>query len=43
MLCDIMGKESIDRLPILVSGVGIEQLFGVQKIPRSTGESMALR
>ena len=41
MLCDIMGKEVVDRLPILVSGVGIQQLLAVPKIYTGTGDNMA--
>ena len=37
MLCNILGKD-VDRLPILVSGIGAEQLLSVLEI---TGQSIA--
>ena len=37
-----MGKEVVDRLPILVYGVGIQQLLGVPKIYSGTGDNMAI-
>ena len=36
-----MGKEVVDRLPVLVSGVGIQQWFAVPKIHSGTGDNMA--
>lgn len=41
LMTDISGKEVVDRLPILVSGVDIDQLLNVPKLPSGTGESMA--
>lgn len=41
MLEDITGHEVVDRLPILVSGKGIEQLLAVPKLPNGTGQAMA--
>lgn len=38
---DLTNKEHVDRLPILVSGVGMEQLLTVSKLPSSTGEAQA--
>jgi len=35
ILPDITGKESVDRLPILVSGVGVDQLLAVPKLSSS--------
>ena len=32
LLPDITGRENFDRLPVLVTGAGIEQLLGVPKI-----------
>jgi len=41
LLPDITGKEMVDRLPVIVSGVGINQLLGVPKISAGTGEAQA--
>ncbi|XP_065679988.1 uncharacterized protein LOC124806701 [Hydra vulgaris] len=42
LLPDISEKhEKIDRLPILVSGQGVERLLNVPKLPNGTGEAMA--
>ena len=41
IICDILGKEDIDRLPILVSGVCAEQLLYVPKLLEGTGQSIA--
>jgi len=41
ILPDITGKESVDRLPILVSGVGVDQLLAVPKLPSGSGEASA--
>lgn len=41
MLEDITGKESVDRLPILVSGAGVQQLLAVPKLSVGTGEATA--
>jgi len=38
---DLTSHEQVDRLPILVSGVGIEQLLGVPKLHSGSGEEMA--
>jgi len=38
---DLTSKEHIDRLPVLISGVGVEQLLGVPKLPSGTGEAQA--
>jgi len=38
---DLTTKEHADRLPILVSGAGTEQLLGVPKLSRGTGEVQA--
>lgn len=38
---DISGYEKVDRLPILVSGEGIDQLLSVPKLSRGTGEATA--
>ncbi|CAH0547070.1 unnamed protein product [Brassicogethes aeneus] len=40
MIEDISGHETVDRLPILVSGQGVEQLFAVPKLPRGTGDDL---
>lgn len=41
LLEDITGHETVDRLPILVSGQGIDQLLSVPKLDRGTGEACA--
>src|SRR6218665_2466655 len=42
LLPDISGNhEKVDRLPILVSGRGVERLLNVPKLPNDTGEAMA--
>ncbi|GBP26469.1 hypothetical protein EVAR_85971_1 [Eumeta japonica] len=41
LLEDITGHETVDRLPILVSGQGIDQLLLVPKLDRGTGEACA--
>lgn len=41
LLPDITGKETVDRLPILVSGDGVDQLLAVPKLPSGTGEASA--
>ena len=41
LLPDLTGKELVDRLPALLSGVGLHQLLGVSKLTSSTGEAQA--
>ena len=41
LLEDISSKEIVDRLPILVSGQGVDQLLCVPKLPSGTGEAAA--
>ena len=41
MLTDTSGKEVVDRLPILVTGDGVQQLLGVPKISSGTGLAMS--
>ena len=36
---DLTTREHVDRLPVLISGVGVEQLLGVPKLPSGTGEA----
>ena len=38
---DLMGKEHVDRLPILVTGLGVHKLLGVPKLVGRTGENTA--
>lgn len=38
---DITGHETVDRLPILVSGQGVDQLLSVPKLCHGTGEACA--
>ena len=39
LLEDISGEEIVDRLPVLVSGNGVEQLLGVPKLNSGTGDN----
>lgn len=41
MLPEMTGKETVDRLPILVSGYRVAKLLGIPKLPSATGESQA--
>lgn len=41
MLHDISGHEIVDRLPILVSGKGTDQLLAVPKLQGAKEETMA--
>lgn len=38
---DITGHQTVDRLPILVSGQGVDQLLAVPKLDRGTGQVCA--
>lgn len=38
ILPDITGRQSVDRLPVLVSGYQVDQLLGVPKLNHGTGE-----
>jgi len=42
MLPDITGSARVNRLQILVSGLQVEQLFGVQNLANGIGEAMLL-
>lgn len=41
LLPDVTGKESVDRLPILVSGEGVDQLLAVPMLPSGSGKATA--
>lgn len=41
LLPDLTGIEKVDRLPVIVSGLGIHQLLGVLKLNSGTGEAQA--
>ena len=41
LIPDLIGKEKVDRLPVLVSGKGVSQLLTVAKLPSGTGEAEA--
>ena len=41
MMSDISGRDSVDRLPVVISGLGVDQLLCVPKIATGTGENMA--
>ena len=41
LLEDICSRQIVDRLPILVSGAGVDQLLGVPKLARGTGQASA--
>ena len=36
MMSDIHGKDVVDRLPMIVSRLGVDQLLCVPKLPRCT-------
>lgn len=38
---DLTSHEHVDRLPVLISGAGIEQLLGVPKLSSGTGDAQA--
>jgi len=40
MMCDISGNDVVNRLPIIVSGFGADQLLEVPKLLSSIGESI---
>lgn len=42
LLSDIVGTEVVDRLPILLTSCGSEQLLGVPKLDSGTGVEQAL-
>ena len=37
----VNGGPAVDRLPVLVSGDGVEKLFAVPSLPNGTGEATA--
>jgi len=39
---DIIGHETVDRLPILVSGKSVDQLLAIPKLISGTGQSISL-
>ena len=41
LLPDIIGKQKVDRLPVILSGVETEQLLGIPKITSGVGEAQA--
>lgn len=41
LLPDLVGEATVERLPIIVSGIGTEQLLGVPKLPTGTGANQA--
>ncbi len=38
---NLTANKHVDRLPVLITGVGVEQLLGVQKLTSGTGEAQA--
>lgn len=40
-MADLTGDEKVDRLPVIVSGPGIEQLLPAPKMSSGTGQAMA--
>ena len=38
---DLTSHQHVDRLPVLISGAGVEQLLGVPKLSSGTGEAQA--
>ena len=41
LMNDLTGEEKVDRLPIIVSGSGIDQLLSIPKLSAGTGQAMA--
>lgn len=41
MLPEVAGTENVERLAVLVTGLGTEQLLGIPKLPSSTGVAQA--
>jgi len=41
MMSDIAGREIDDPLPVVISGLGIDQLLSVPKVAAGTGDNMA--
>ena len=41
LMKDLTCREHVDRLPLLISGVGVEQLLGVPKLVSGMGEAQA--
>jgi len=37
LMKDLTGKEHVKRVPVLISGVGVEQLLGVPKLALGAG------
>lgn len=42
LLPDITGREKVERLPVIISGVSTQQLLGVPKLERGTGLNQAI-
>jgi len=40
LMPDLTGRNDVDRLPILVTGLGIEKLLAAPKLSNGTGEQM---
>ena len=41
LMMDLTGDAKMDRLPVIVSGSEVDQLFCIPKLSASTGETMA--
>ena len=41
LMTDLTGKEHIDRLPVIVTGVGVSQLLKVSRLPNGTGDKQS--
>ena len=41
MMSDIAGRDIVDRLPVVISRLGVDQLICVSKIASGTGKNMA--
>ena len=41
MMSDITERDIVDRLPVVISGLGVDQLLCVSKIASETGQNMA--
>ena len=40
MMSDMSGRDIVDRLPVVISGLGVDQLLCVPKIATGTGENI---
>jgi hypothetical protein len=41
LMPDLLDSDNVDRLPVVISGLGKNKLLGIPKLTSSTGEAMA--